>query len=75
MAMLTDIAAYLRTHRQVTLTDLANRFHTTPDGMRGMLEHYQRKGRVAKHTYTGACSVGCGKCNGEDVEVYDWVGP
>ncbi len=72
--ILSDIKKYLLTNKQITLGELCIHFDTEPDAMRGMLEHWIRKGKVMKHTFEESCSNGCLKCcNHDAMEIYEWV--
>jgi putative ferrous iron transport protein C len=72
--ILAEITGYLAEHKRVALADLANRFETSPDALRGMLHALERKGRVRRIANGAACSGGCCKCDPETVETYEWVG-
>ncbi len=41
--------------------------------MRGMLEQWIRKGKVARRMAGKACGAGCSKCDPAAVEIYLWV--
>ena len=71
--MLTEIRSYLSVRGRASLQDLANRFDISPDAMREMLEHWIRKGRVARNIVGEGCSGGCGKCAEAVTEIYEWV--
>ena len=70
--ILSDIRDYLRTHRHAALRDMALRFGTDPDALRGMLDKWIAKGRVEKLPSGTACS-GCCRCDPSATEVYEWV--
>ncbi len=67
---LRQLKAYLMTHKQTTLTDLANHFRAEPELVQTMLNHWIYKGKV-QHTHIEACSKGC--CQGKNLEVYRWI--
>ena len=71
--ILSDLCDYLRTHRRAALIDMAHRFETDPDALRGMLEKWIAKGRVEKLPLGTACGNGCGKCDPATTEIYEWV--
>jgi len=72
--ILSDIKKYLLTNRQITLGELCIHFDTEPDPMRGMLEHWIRKGKVKKHSVEESCSSGClNCCNSGAMEIYEWI--
>ena len=79
--VLLDLKAYLEAHNQASMRDLSAHFRLAPDALRGMLEHWIRKGRVARHDFTGGCSCvdksksACGACGVDNAfEFYEWVG-
>lgn len=68
--MLIDIREFLRSRGVCTLHELSTHFKTAPDAMRGMLAHWQRKGKVVlEHS---GCNKGCSSCSPEQLEVYRW---
>ncbi len=72
--ILSHIKPYLMQHRRVTLGDLAYRFDTEPEAMKGMLDQWIRKGRVLKLEQRAVCSKTCGKCgHGVAMEIYQWM--
>ncbi len=71
--ILTDIKQYLQTNNRAVLIDLARHFDVTPDAMRGMLEHWIRKGKI-KHLKGNICSKGCCQSKPADLEIYEWIG-
>jgi len=71
--IMSEIKRYLAEHGRVTLGDLAVRFDTDPDGMRGMLDQWARKGRVRRLAAEGPCARGCCNCRCGAVEVYEWI--
>lgn len=72
--ILIELKQYLSARRQAPLVDLVHRFDVEPEALRGMLAHWVRKGKVRQKTGTGACGKGCGKCDPEALEVYEWIG-
>jgi predicted ArsR family transcriptional regulator len=72
--ILSEIRSYLHTHRRASLADLAARFDSDPDALRGMLEKWVAKGRVRQLSDVAACGGSCGRCNPESAEVYEWTG-
>lgn len=80
MALLLNVRAYVQERRSVSLTDIANKFETSPEALRGMLEHWIRKGVIRRQDFGDNCggckpSGGCGTCSASAVfEFYDWVG-
>lgn len=73
--ILSELTGYLIQHRRAPLIDLAHRFETSPDALRGMLTALERKGRVRRIANEAACASGCSQCDRATVETYEWVGP
>ena len=71
--ILTRLRDYLKQRGQASLRDLATRFDTDEDTLRGLLEHWVRKGKVRRLPGGTPCS-GCTSCAPETVELYEWVG-
>ncbi len=72
--ILSELTGYLAERRRAPLIDLAHRFETSPDALRGMLTALERKGRVRRIANGAACGSGCGKCDQATVETYEWLG-
>ncbi len=70
--MLSDIKTCLLAS-PASIGELALRFRVSPDAMRGMLDHWIRKGMVARDAVPQKCSC-CTSCHEEDLEIYRWVG-
>ncbi len=70
--ILTDIKRYLMRQRIATLRDIALYVDAEPHAVRGMLEHWVRKGRVSKQQATASCGSSCTKCDVEATEIYRW---
>lgn len=70
--ILTDLRRYLRQRGQAGLTDIAYHLDAEPEAVKGMLDHWIRKGKVRWHAAGAACS-GCSKCDAATMEVYEWV--
>mgnify|MGYP000143266632 CR=1 FL=1 len=71
--ILTDIRRYLEQRGQASLGDISRHLEADPEAVRGMLEHWMRKGRVRRYPVGAACG-GCGQCEGSGLEVYEWLG-
>lgn len=71
--MLLDIKAYLQERKQATLRDLSIHFDVNPEAMRGMLDKWIQKGRVAKISAAacGGCASNC--ATAEQEETYEWL--
>ena len=72
--ILSDIREYLQTHRRAALSDMALHFGTDPDALRGMLDKWVVKGRVAKLPSGTTCGSSCCKCDPNTTEIYEWIG-
>ncbi len=71
--ILSDIKRYLIERHHATLNDIALHFDSEPDAVRGMLDHWIRKGKVVKHMAGAACGSACNKCDDAATEVFEWV--
>jgi hypothetical protein len=71
--ILSEIRDYLQLNRRAAVVDMANRFNTSPDALRGMLEKLVAKGQIKKLPAGTACS-GCSDCDPVTVEIYEWIG-
>lgn len=71
--ILSEIRDYLRSNGQAAVIDMAWHFDVEPDAIRGMLEHWIRKGKVEKLPDGTGCDGGCHMCDPESVEIYQWV--
>lgn len=72
--ILSELRDYLKGRGRVTLTDMANRFDTDPDALRGMLAKWIAKGRVVRVEGPGGCAQACNTCDVAGVELYEWRG-
>jgi putative ferrous iron transport protein C len=70
--ILSEVRDYLRRRGQASLQDLALHFDCEPDAVRGMLEHWIRKGKVTRRLATTSCGGSCTQCLPEAVELYTW---
>ena len=70
--MLIEIRELLRSRGICSLSELCQHFNSSPEAMRGMLAHWQRKGKVVKE-HSG-CNKGCASCSPDQLEVYRWQG-
>jgi putative ferrous iron transport protein C len=76
----SEVKRYLQTRGIVPLSDLVNRFGCDAEAMRGVLEFWERKGRVRQlETQGGGCGAGCGGCGDGACatpalsSVYQWL--
>jgi len=51
---------------------MAYHFDTTPDAVKGMLEHWIRKGKV-RRVEGSLCNKGCCQAEPAHLEIYEWV--
>ena len=72
--ILSDLKRYLQTRGQASLADIALHFRADPEAVRGMLEVWMRKGKVARHAAAASCGASCAHCNPAATEVYAWIG-
>lgn len=73
--MLSEIRTYLSQRGRASLAEIALHLHVSPDTARGMLQHWERKGRVCRLAAVcgGSCSKGCGHCpESAASELYAW---
>ncbi len=69
--ILSELRTYLQTHRRATLSDMALRFGSDPDALRGMLSKWISKGSVVKLLAAKPCGTCC-KCDPLTMEIYEW---
>jgi len=70
--ILSNIRAYMREHRRVSIVDLSDRFDSQPEAVRGMLANWVSRGRVRQVELDQHCG-GCTRCDTSKFEVYEWV--
>ncbi|MCP3970801.1 MAG: sugar metabolism transcriptional regulator [Rhodobacteraceae bacterium] len=70
--ILAELKTYLTRRKRASLVDMALHFNSDPDAVRGMLDHYIRKGRV-RRLDTGTACGGCHKCDALSLEIYEWT--
>ncbi len=71
--ILSEVRDYLKERGQASLQELALRFDTDPDALRGMLVHWIRKGRVSRRSAATSCGNKCTQCDPASVEFYVWT--
>lgn len=72
--MLVKVRSYLSERGRVSLRDLVWHFQVEPDAMRGMLEHWIRKGKIIREASCPPCGSGCCQCPSDLTEFYSWNG-
>ena len=70
--ILTEVRDYIRDSRQVPLRDLALHFNMDEEAMRGVLEHWIRKGKI-KQLPEGTSCAGCSSCTPDAIEIFAWL--
>lgn len=74
--MLSDIRAYLTERGRAPLSDIALHLGVSPDAARGMIQQWERRGKMRQ--ISGSCgqsACGCASCPGTEAgEIYEWVG-
>ena len=73
--ILADIRDYLLVRGEATLADIALYFEADPEAVRGMLQQWIRKGRVARRKVEAACGTSCHRCDPAAMELYVWQEP
>ncbi|MEJ2479609.1 MAG: FeoC-like transcriptional regulator [Acidihalobacter sp.] len=75
----SEVKHYLQARGIAPLSDLVNRFGCDAEAMRGVLEFWERKGRVRRLAGQEGCAASCGGCaDGACATpalsaVYQWV--
>nr|VFK51115.1 MAG: FeoC like transcriptional regulator [Candidatus Kentron sp. TUN]VFK52538.1 MAG: FeoC like transcriptional regulator [Candidatus Kentron sp. TUN]VFK52858.1 MAG: FeoC like transcriptional regulator [Candidatus Kentron sp. TUN] len=72
--ILSELREYLRLNGRAAVVDMAYHFDIEPDAVRGMLEHWIRKGKVRKLPEGAICGNNCDKCAPGTAGIYEWVG-
>ncbi len=72
--ILSQVRDYLAERGQATLADIALHFDAEPGALRGILEQWERKGRVEKRKVEAACGTSCNRCDPAAMELYVWRG-
>jgi predicted ArsR family transcriptional regulator len=72
--MLSLIRDYLLQHEEATLIDIARHLDADVGAVRGMLEQWERKGRVERRQLNPSCGTSCTRCDPAAMEVYVWRG-
>lgn len=69
--MLTLVRQCLRERGAMNVVEIARCVDADPEAVRGMLDHWCRKGRV---TRLPAVCGGCTACDVAQTEYYEWTG-
>jgi hypothetical protein len=72
--IVSRLSTYLQQHQRASLHDMALGLDTDAEALRHMLSVLERKGRVKRLPSGTPCSGGCGKCQPDTVEIYEWTG-
>jgi hypothetical protein len=70
--LLVDLRNYIATRGRVSMRDLSLHFQIEPEAVRGMLEHWIRKGKVSRDAACPPCGSGCCNCATDLTEFYLW---
>lgn len=74
--ILSELKVYLQNRKKVSLHEIAVRFDTPQNAVAGMLEHWERKGRI-KRADTAECANACGhkceSCPVQCTQIYEWI--
>ncbi len=76
--MLSKIKEYLKEQGQASLRDIAVHFDVSEEAAQGMLEHWERKGKVRRMESAscgGACGHKCSSCPMQCSMIYQWTDP
>ena len=68
--MLSNVGRFLEDRGTASLADIARHLDADPGAVRGMLDHWVRKGKVCQVPL--ACG-GCTECDPTTVEMYRWL--
>ena len=76
--MLLDLKSYLQSRNRASILDLANHYRIEADALRGMLDHWIRKGRLRRLDLDDAHDAcphmtACEACGSTGLEVYEWL--
>ncbi len=74
--ILAELRDYLHERGQSSLQDMALHFDSEPDALRGMLEHWIRKGMIQRRGASASCGNSggsCIQCDPATVEIYVWI--
>ena len=72
--ILIELKSYLVKKERAALIDIAHHFDIDPDGVKGMWEHWLRKGKV-RRIEGSRCQKGCCQTDPANLEIYEWVSP
>lgn len=68
---LIDVKQYLQHRGEASLDDIANHFGAETETVLGMLEHWQKRGRI--RSARAVKCAGCTQCGCRSTELYSWV--
>lgn len=74
--IMSEIRKYFLERKVASLQDVSLHIKVEPDAMRGMLDHWVRKGKVKKVSRDVSCAGcgGCRICSSPQMEFYQWIG-
>lgn len=70
--ILSDLRAYLRAKKRVTLNELVIHFDMDAGALRGMLAKWIQKGKVRQLPIGAGCGSTCTQCDPTLTEFYEW---
>ena len=70
--ILSELRAYLKQKKRVSLNELVIHFNMDADALRGMLGKWISKGKVRQLPVNSACGTSCCKCDPTLTEFYEW---
>ncbi|MRI34477.1 sugar metabolism transcriptional regulator [Endozoicomonas sp. OPT23] len=68
--LLVRLKDYIASQGLCSLAEISQHFRSDPDAVRGMLQHWLRKGLIACEQ--SGCQKGCVSCAPEQLEIYRW---
>ena len=74
--ILSELSDYLKSRGQASLRDIAVRFDVSEQAAQGMLEHFERKGKVSRlqnSQCSNACGHDCPSCPMQCSLIYRWT--
>jgi putative ferrous iron transport protein C len=72
--MLSSIRNYLQQRGEASLADIARYLDADAEAVRGMLQQWERKGRIERRKIKAECGSSCNRCDPLAMELYVWRG-
>ncbi len=70
--ILKDLKEYVKSHPQVSLTDIAIHFDADPEAVKGMLDFWIRKGKIKHYSSDNVCGGSCSCNQKSNNDLYEW---